>query len=85
MYALVPLAVAAWIGLVVIFFTTVRVPFPSFLAPLLLAVFSFALSRPSAARLQVNQGTIRQRGAAIPCAGGALESAALIQYLDEPC
>lgn len=40
MSALIPLAVAAWIGLVVIFFTTVHVPFPSFMAPLLLLVFA---------------------------------------------
>jgi hypothetical protein len=33
--ALIPLAVAAWICLVVIFFTTVRVPFPRFLSALL--------------------------------------------------
>jgi hypothetical protein len=38
MSALVPLAIAAWIGLVVILFTTVRVPFPSFLAPLLVVL-----------------------------------------------
>jgi hypothetical protein len=36
---LIPLAVAAWIGLVVIFFTNVRVPFPNFLAPLLGLIF----------------------------------------------
>jgi hypothetical protein len=35
MTGLVPLAIAAWIGLVVDFFTTVRVPFPNFVAPLL--------------------------------------------------
>ncbi len=40
MILLIPLAVAAWIGLVVIFFTTVHVPFPSFLAPLLALVFA---------------------------------------------
>ena len=40
MILLIPLAVAAWIGLVVIFFTTVHVPFPSFLAPLLGLVFA---------------------------------------------
>jgi hypothetical protein len=40
MILLIPLAVAAWIGLVVIFFTTVHVPFPSFLAPLLVLVFA---------------------------------------------
>jgi len=40
MTVLIPLAVAAWIGLVVIFFTTVHVPFPSFLAPLLALVFA---------------------------------------------
>src|SRR4051794_33291842 len=37
---LIPLAVAAWIGLVVIFFTHVRVPFPNFLAPLLGLIFA---------------------------------------------
>jgi hypothetical protein len=38
MTTLVPLAIAAWIVLVVILFTTVRVPFPSFLAPLLVVL-----------------------------------------------
>ena len=37
---LIPLAVAAWIGLVVIFFTHVRVPFPNFLAPALGLIFA---------------------------------------------
>ncbi len=40
MSTLIPLAIAAWIGLVVIFFTKVRVPFPSYLAPLLGLVFA---------------------------------------------
>ena len=40
MVVLIPLAIAAWIGLVVIFFTTVHVPFPGFLAPLLALVFT---------------------------------------------
>jgi hypothetical protein len=40
MIVLIPLALAAWIGLVVIFFTTVHVPFPSFLAPLLALIFA---------------------------------------------
>ncbi len=40
MIVLIPLAIAAWIGLVVIFFTTVHVPFPSFLAPLLALLFA---------------------------------------------
>ena len=40
MILLIPLSVAAWIGLVVIFFTTVHVPFPSFLAPLLALIFA---------------------------------------------
>jgi hypothetical protein len=40
MKLLIPLAVAAWIGLVVIFFTNVRVPFPQFAAPLLGLVFA---------------------------------------------
>ena len=40
MILLIPLAVAAWIGLVVIFFTTVHVPFPSFLSPLLALFFA---------------------------------------------
>lgn len=40
MTVLIPLAVAAWIGLVVIFFTTVHVPLPRFLAPLLALVFA---------------------------------------------
>ena len=41
MILLIPLAIAAWIGLVVIFFTTVHVPFPRFLAPVLALVFAF--------------------------------------------
>lgn len=41
MRPLIPLAVAAWISLVVIFFTQVRVRFPNFVAPIL--VFIFAL------------------------------------------
>ncbi len=41
MVVLIPLAIAAWIGLVVIFFTTVHVPFPRFLAPVLGLVFTF--------------------------------------------
>ena len=40
MVVLIPLAIAAWIGLVVILFTTVHVPFPGFLAPLLVLIFS---------------------------------------------
>jgi hypothetical protein len=40
MRGLIPLAVAAWIGLVVIFFTNVRVPFPNLLAPALGLVFA---------------------------------------------
>ncbi len=40
MTLLIPLAIAAWIGLVVIFFTNVRVPFPSYLAPVLGLVFA---------------------------------------------
>jgi hypothetical protein len=40
MRGLIPLAIAAWIGLVVIFFTTVRVPMPRFLAPSLALVFA---------------------------------------------
>jgi hypothetical protein len=40
MTALVPLAIAAWIGLVVILFTTVRLPFGSFVAPLLLILMA---------------------------------------------
>jgi hypothetical protein len=43
MRALIPLAIAAWIGLVVIFFTTVRVPFPDFLAPLLGLILALPL------------------------------------------
>jgi hypothetical protein len=83
MYALVPLAVAAWIGLVVIFFTTVRVPFPSFLAPLLLAVFSlpFVVCRHSA------YTSVRERYASVerqfPALVAELESVASIRYLDE--
>ena len=84
MYALVPLAVAAWIGLVVIFFTTVRVPFPSFLAPLLLAVFSL----PFLVRRLPAYKSVRERYASVerqfPALVGQLESAARIQYLDEP-
>jgi hypothetical protein len=37
---LIPLAVAAWIGLIVICFTHVRVPFPNFLAPALGLIFA---------------------------------------------
>jgi hypothetical protein len=53
MILLIPLAVAAWIGLVVIFFTTVHVPFPSFLAPLLALIFAapFLVRRLEAYRL----------------------------------
>jgi len=40
MILLIPLAVAAWIGLIVIFFTTVHVRFPNFLAPLLALLFA---------------------------------------------
>ena len=76
MYALVPLAVAAWIGLVVIFFTTVRVPFPSFLAPLLLAVFSL----PFLVRRLPAYKSIRERYASVerqfPWSGGAVEPVA---------
>jgi hypothetical protein len=50
MTLLIPVAIAAWIGLVVIFFTNVRVPFPSFLAPVLVLVFAlpFAVRRMDA-------------------------------------
>jgi hypothetical protein len=37
---LIPVAIAAWIGLVVIFFTTVHLPFPRFLAPVLALLFA---------------------------------------------
>jgi hypothetical protein len=40
MRVLIPTAVAAWIGLVVIFFTNVRVPFPNLLAPVLGLIFA---------------------------------------------
>jgi hypothetical protein len=40
MKVLIPLAVAAWIGLVAVLFTTVRVPFPSLAAPILALVFA---------------------------------------------
>jgi hypothetical protein len=40
MRALIPLSVAAWIGLVVIFFTRSRVPWPSLLAPSLVLIFA---------------------------------------------
>ncbi len=40
MVVLIPLAVAAWIGLIVIFFTRVRVPFPRFLPAVLAVVFA---------------------------------------------
>ena len=40
MRVLIPLSVAAWIGLVVIFFTRSRVPWPSLLAPLLVLIFA---------------------------------------------
>ena len=38
--SLLPLAIAAWIVLVVIYFTRVRVPFPRYLAPLMGVVFA---------------------------------------------
>ena len=83
MYALVPLAVAAWIGLVVIFFTTVRVPFPSFLAPLLMAIFSL----PFLVRRLPAYKSVRERYRSVerqfPALVVQLESAALIRYLDE--
>jgi hypothetical protein len=37
---LIPVAIAAWIGLVVILFTTVRLPFPRYLAPVLALLFA---------------------------------------------
>jgi len=40
MNLLIPIAIAAWIGLVVIFFTTVRVPFPDSAAGVLCLLFS---------------------------------------------
>jgi hypothetical protein len=83
MYVLVPLAVAAWIGLVVIFFTTVRVPFPSFLAPLLLAVFSlpFLVRRlPAYKSVREQYARVERR---FPPLVVQLESAAPIRYLDE--
>ena len=40
MRVLIPLSVAAWIGLVVIFFTRSRVPWPSLLAPSLMLIFA---------------------------------------------
>jgi hypothetical protein len=40
MKVLIPLAIGAWIGLVVIVFTTVRVPFPEWAAAVLLVVFA---------------------------------------------
>jgi hypothetical protein len=40
MRGVVPTGIAAWIGLVVIFFTNVRVPFPNLLAPVLGLIFA---------------------------------------------
>jgi hypothetical protein len=40
MSALVPMAIAGWIGMVVVLFTTVRLPFPSVVAPLLLMLMA---------------------------------------------
>jgi hypothetical protein len=40
MRLLIPLSVAAWIGLVVIFFTSSRVPWPRLLAPSLVLIFA---------------------------------------------
>jgi hypothetical protein len=83
MYALVPLAVAAWIVLVVILFTTVRVPFPSFLAPLLMAV----LSLPFLVRRLPAYKSVKERYASVerqfPALVAQLESSAPIRYLDE--
>ena len=63
MILLIPLAVAAWIGLVVIFFTTVHVPFPSFLAPLLGLVFAapFLVRRLETYRLAKERFTSLER------------------------
>ncbi len=43
MRVLIPLSVAAWIGLVVIFFTRSRVPWPSLLAPSLALIFALPI------------------------------------------
>lgn len=61
MKVLIPLAVAAWIGLVAVFFTTVRVPYPDLAAPLFGLLFAlpfvvrrleaFAAARARYARL----------------------------------
>ena len=61
MTLLIPLAIAAWIGLIVIFFTNVRVPFPSFLAPALVLVFAL----PFAVRRMVAYRSLKARYASL--------------------
>jgi hypothetical protein len=61
MKALVPLAIAAWIGLVVIFFTNVRVPFPGYLTPVLALVFSL----PFVVRLSETYRSVKARYASL--------------------
>jgi hypothetical protein len=40
MTVLIPLGIAAWIGLIVIYFTTARVPFRQYLSPMLALIFA---------------------------------------------
>jgi hypothetical protein len=40
MKVLMPLAIAAWIGLIVIYFTTARVPYHQYISPMLALIFS---------------------------------------------
>ena len=61
MYVLIPLAIAAWIGLVVIFFTNVRVPFPGYLAPVLGLVFAL----PFVVRRMEAYGSVKARYASL--------------------
>jgi len=61
MTLLIPLAIAAWIGLVVIFFTNVRVPFPGYLAPVLVLIFAL----PFAVRRMDAYGSLKARYASL--------------------
>ena len=57
MTLLIPLAIAAWIGLVVIIFTNVRVPFPGYLAWLLALIFAL----PFVVRRMEAYGSVKAR------------------------
>jgi hypothetical protein len=74
MKLLIPLAVAAWIGLVAIFFTNVRVPFPPFAAPLLGLVFAlpFVVRRLDVYVAALDRFASLQRG--YPSLAAVLES-----------